>query len=294
MCKLIMIPDVPEDKIQQTWKFIFGAKYEMSAVDKHGMGYMAYYSDTDTIAGERWLYNKEAFIKRDEDVPENIKKYQEHFQSAVKIDKKYNGFGIFGKVLKSIGVHSRFATCAVNIENTHPFWDRENQTALIHNGVISNHHEFDKKISSCDSEAILSSYVENKVNENPDKMDDLISEVNGSMACGLITKHNNKTYFDIWRNSASTLCTSFVDKIGTFVIATTPAIIKRGAKAIQSKHDTIYDINPNYYMRFDIATGKLIKVKEIKHYVPAKTFVDHTKQSHWWKEEKAFKDSVVY
>lgn len=152
----------------------------------------------------------------------------------------------------AIGIHGRWATCEVNIKNTHPF--HRDGTALMHNGVINNHHEFDKPLSTCDSEALLTRYIDAGAKRHPKFLTEALKPIRGYFAA-IVFNEDGTT--DVWRDDRATLFMAHVKGVGV-VIATTAEIIMNTAKAcahMPITHTTQHGAN---------ATIKVTAINEIK------------------------------
>ena len=71
----------------------------------------------------------------------------------IPVAERQDSYNFFGEKVernqaRGIILHTRMATCAINLTNVHPFIDPVDtpQIALIHNGGISNHRHLTKKI----------------------------------------------------------------------------------------------------------------------------------------------------
>ena len=154
--------------------------------------------------------------------------------------------------LYGIGIHGRWATCEVNIQNTHPF--RRDGTALMHNGVISNHHEFDKPLSTCDSEALLTRYIDAGAKRHPKHLTDALKPIRGYFAAIVF---NDDGTIDIWRDDRATLYMAHVKGVGVVIATTTEIILNtaRECKHIPITHTTQHGAG---------ATIKVTAINEIK------------------------------
>lgn len=159
--------------------------------------------------------------------------------------KSHNTYGI--------GIHGRWATCDVNIQNTHPFY--RNGTALMHNGVISNHHEFDKPLSTCDSEALLTRYIDANAKTHPKHLSEALKPIRGYFAAIVF---NDDGTIDVWRDDRAALFMAHVKGVGV-VIATTAEIILNTAR--ECKHMPVSTAPSRNGV---VATVKVTAINEIK------------------------------
>ena len=165
----------------------------------------------------------------------------------------------------AIGVHGRYATCEVNIKNTHPFY--RNGTALMHNGVISNHHDFDKPLSTCDSEALLTRYIDAGAKRHPKHLTEALKPIRGYFAAIVF---NDDGTIDVWRDDRATLYMAHVKNVGV-VICTTPEIIMKtvrempvqraevGRVPTQIKVTAINEIKPFTVIRWKKGHDPIVK-----------------------------------
>lgn len=140
-----------------------------------------------------------------------------------------NTEGRRSRELYAIGIHGRWATCDVNIQNTHPFY--RDGSALMHNGVISNHHEFDKPLSTCDSEALLTRYIDAGAKRHPKHLTEALKPIRGYFAAIVF---NDDGAIDVWRDDRAALYMAHVKGVGV-VIATTAEIILSTARAMKNE-----------------------------------------------------------
>ncbi len=218
MCKLFAIVEIENRAHAETF-----AKKAVKFVTEHdddGLGIMR--------LGENGVH-----IQRWVEVPliPTMRSTLDRFQNVLELNRNTEGRRS-PRELYGIGIHGRWATCEVNIKNTHPFY-REG-TALMHNGVIQNHREFDKPLSTCDSEALLTRYIDAKAIEHPKKISEAMKPIAGYFAA--IVFNDNGT-IDIWRDDKATLFMAHVKGVGV-VIATTAEIILNTAR--ECKHIPIH------------------------------------------------------
>jgi hypothetical protein len=259
----MMIVGIKPHKRSLAQKFIKHAAPFMSAQDNDGLGYIA--ADGDSISGERWLKNADAFRDRKLYTPDQNKLVQ-IFQHAISHTfVKYNKFGE-GSMdsATSILLHTRMATCSKSMENTHPFV--KGDTALIHNGVISNSDEVMRKykrISTCDSEAILQEYLNKGVNLDPNNVQKMADELDGWYAVGIVSKDaTGRQIVDVFKCGDSSLYVAFVPALETFVFCTQIGILKSTARKC-GLAVTAYDtVEHGVLMRFDAVTGERISLTD--------------------------------
>lgn len=213
MCKLLCIVDI--ENVDLAKRFLIAAKGPMTRTDSHGLGIIRL--GANGLGVQRWLDPKNYPTRRDT--------FLSSYASLLR--EEYNETGISGTPF-ALGMHSRFATCARTLENVHPFI--RNGSALIHNGIITNHQDFKKEVSTCDSEALLSSYLESSVSDSIDNVQSVVNVIDGSYAFMVF---NEKGYVDIVKDGTS-LHISHVSGVGT-VFCTTEQIIRTAARSIKRK-----------------------------------------------------------
>ena len=136
MCKILILtghnPAQRNALIRAAWSYFH------SSGERHGFGAL-WISETNRLA-----YIKSSAPRLCPSTPE----WAEGFAEDHLFHKRSNG----GALL----IHGRYATCDVNVDNTHPFIDRNH--GLIHNGVVSS-DTYEPKHSTCDSEILLQAYL---------------------------------------------------------------------------------------------------------------------------------------
>lgn len=237
MCKLFAIVEIENKVNAETF-----AKKAVKFVTEHdddGLGIMRL--GENGVHVQRWV-----------EVPliPTMRSTLDRFKNVLELNR--NTEGKRSHNLYGIGIHGRWATCEVNIQNTHPFY--RDGTALMHNGVINNHHEFDKPLSTCDSEALLTRYIDAGAKRHPKHLTEALKPIRGYFASIVF---NDDGTIDIWRDDRATLYMAHVKGVGV-VIATTAEIIlntARECKNIPIHHNTEYGRGP---------TVKVTAINEIK------------------------------
>lgn len=263
MCKIAVIPGLTDDKTELAWKFIRKLAKEMSGyTDDDGFGYAALDGEGN-LFGERWFNPKEAFSNRDEKVVISqhlVKKFKGMIKGKETV---YNSFGkVHDKSLRSIMLHARNATTEKSLINTHPFVSEG--TALIHNGVIDNHEELIKKISTCDSEVILNEYLKAKVMDNVKDIQKIVSRLDGYYACGVMSKNRQGKYIlDVFKESTARLRGYYVKELGTMVFATPGQSDEWGpvnnvCKELNLTLVDTYELENDRIVRMDAMTGEVL------------------------------------
>lgn len=247
MCKLFAIVEVENQKNAEV--FTKCAIPLITKTDNHGLGIMRLGENGTHI--QRWLTPPTVVTKR-------TSKKMAKYQKALKYQR--NEEGTPSKHLYSIAVHGRFATCEQSIENTHPFY--KDGSALMHNGIISNASQFERTLSTCDSEALLSQYLKHDVRSDTNNLTKSLDKVAGYYAA--IVFNDNGT-IDIWRDGTATLFLAHVRDVGV-VIATTVEIITGAAKACKATLTGIDELLPNTTIRW--TKGIFPRISTFESYDP--------------------------
>lgn len=160
MCKILILtghnPAQRNALIKAAWTYFHNSG------ERHGFGAL-WVSESNRLA-----YIKGSAPRLSTRLPEWV----DGFSDAHLFDRPSNG----GALL----IHGRYATCDINVDNTHPFIDRNH--GLIHNGVVSS-STYEPKHSTCDSEILLQAYLA--------AGKDGLSKVAGYAAFGLIDAKRN-------------------------------------------------------------------------------------------------------
>jgi len=244
-------------------EFMKAVAPNMSIFNTDGIGYSAINSK-NKLFSEKW-HNNRQFMQLDTVVDSSTLEALAPYKSRLP-DLTLN-YKSYGKVtrddLRTVTMHTRFATCGKQFENTHPFID--NDMSLIHNGVISNSHTLGlNKISTCDSENALQLYNNEKLNTK-NKVEDFqayIDKLKGYWAFAILAKNAKGVYMlDVVRETAS-LYWTLLPELGEdcAVFATTMEIIETGVKALGLKpRNKIYSLMESNYHRFNAVTGEFIE-----------------------------------
>jgi hypothetical protein len=259
MCKVLMLVGISPDKSNAAANFIRKSAKYMSENDSDGAGYLA--TDGKSLFGEKWLRNSDAF-KTTRKEGKDQDKINSIFEHAV--PNSFSRYDYFGdKKVKlenatSILFHTRMATCDKAIYNTHPFVIGD--TGLIHNGVILNSDfllEDEETVSTCDSEAILHQYLNNRVNIDPSNIQDVADALEGWYVAGLISKdETGRSVVDIFKCNRSSLCVGWIPELATFALCTEIGILKKSASAAGMTVSAYDFVSGGVFLRFDAITGE--------------------------------------
>lgn len=216
MCKLMIIPSIKADKQEQAWTLAQTITPHLVSHDKDGFGYMAL---TDNgLSGERWLNVDHAWIMRDAEKP-----VHDLLGPAADVSLSYSTFGKMGKTLHSLALHSRMATCGIDMTNTHPHVSPDLNVGIVHNGVISNATDFGLKYSTCDSEAFLSIYTDKTFNlgESLEPLFEASEILSGWYAVSSFHKLKDGTWaVDVFRDARAPLYAAYVTELESVVMVT--------------------------------------------------------------------------
>lgn len=274
MCKVMIIPKINEKHKTKTVEFIKEMGKEISRANTDGLGYAAIDKD-GSLFGERWLKNYQAFDNKKVKHFEKFSKAIEDFNGG----ETYNSFGDDPSLNKATAVtlHTRFATSAKGMANTHPFFDPEFDTSLIHNGVINNDNDFKKKLSTCDSEAILTNYLDCGVNQDPSLIQNVADALRGYYACGIFSRDNDGArILDVFKGNHASLYLQRVPELDIDVFCTSDVDVRDVCRKMGLEVTDAFKIKEGRLMRF--IGGELIGITDFT--VPAATYGTSHRGSH--------------
>lgn len=265
MCKILVMTGIKDS--DAALDFMKAAEPEMSNGNTDGIGYSAINSKNELFM-EKWHKNFK-FLSNRGITPEVLEELKgptaimSKYLNVPKLEVDYMSYGnITRDDLRTVTMHTRFATCGKTMENTHPFV--YNETSLIHNGIISNDLQLNnKKISTCDSESALQVYLNKEVANNPQKgvYQSFLDELRGYWAFGILAKSQEGTYMlDVIKGGAG-LYFAYVPELGddnSIVFATTRQIILEAAKKCGFDVPKIEELVDNSLSRFNALTGVLV------------------------------------
>lgn len=284
MCKILIIPGLDPKKKELNFKFMAQMADLMSKSNDDGLGYAAIDS-SGKMFGERWLLNHEAFDQRKIQFTKG-RKADPSIMKSPKMDlgdftdleeekdiPPMRKFGTFGETNDSIVaaiLHARKATNAVCYQNIHPFVDEEKNTAIIHNGIISNHTEADKIRSTCDSERILNKYLEHSIGSNPLVIQKLVNDLKGWFAVGAFAKDKDGRWVvDIFKSGAQLSC-GYVKELDAMVFSTSLDDIRAACFMLGLTLVSVArsGVREDMLLRLDAVSGKrliTVKYKDTRH-----------------------------
>lgn len=267
MCKIMVLKGIQNSAM--ALEFMKAVAPTMSIANTDGIGYSAINSK-NKLFSEKWHNNKyflDTDYVLDQKTLDELKIALEPFGTRIpKINMPELNYKSYGDVtredLRTVTMHTRFATCGKTFENTHPFIDHE--MSLIHNGVISNHYVLGlNKVSTCDSENALQLYKNQDLNlqSNTENFQAFVDRLRGYWAFAFLAKDGDGNYMlDVVREGAS-LHWTLVPEMGEdcVVFATTTEIIETGLKEIGlPPREKIWVLSESNYHRFNAVTGEFI------------------------------------
>lgn len=262
MCKVLVMAGIDDAHRDNAIQFIQVMAGIISNGNSDGLGYAAVDKDGNLFA-ERWLSNDEAFrhqglMKEDKLVMGNFKQFAKYKN----IERIYSSHGTpdLNKIT-AITLHARAASGKVCIENVHPFIDED--TSVIHNGYILNYADFKIKLSSCDSEAILISYLKNKIGSAMTGVKELAKELAGYYAVGSFARDaTGARVLDVYKSNNDNLNVAYVEELGTWVMSSAGANIVSACFKLGFTVGAFLELKDEVLMRFDPNTGALLGSEE--------------------------------
>src|SRR5690606_14634206 len=150
----------------------------------------------------------------------------------------------------------------ISLSNVHPFVSGDGKTALIHNGVITNHDLLTKKFSTCDSEVILHEYDDCSVKDEISKIQQVADNLWGWYACAVISQNSDgKWLLDIFKEMQANVTVTYVHQLDSVVFCTDGEMIKEACKRLKWQYSTILDVEPDVIIRHDAMTGEVLQVQ---------------------------------
>lgn len=273
MCKVMVMSGINDVNREKSVAFIKEMAKEMSPGNKDGCGYAAI-DDAGKLFGERWLENSQAFT----DINDVLQ-----FGDAIEGTGEYNNFGDLNlNKVAAITLHTRMATSAKGIANTHPFVYENEDTSLIHNGVIDNDKDFTLQVSTCDSEAILQAYLLNGVNHNPAMIGAMAEMLYGYYAAALFTRDaSGNRILDIFKGNHASLVVTYLYELGTYVFSTSEMDISIVCRRLGISMGKAYTIKEGNLLRVDPFTSKIISREKFKVQSRHKSAYHYTGTSHY-------------
>lgn len=275
MCKLAIIPHIQAGKEAKAFKLAEALTGHLTERDNDGFGYVAL-GDAG-LFGERWLDPSYAWGKA---APDALRQYA-HVLNAPSMAEA-NSYGTRTKRVYGLALHARMATCDVSLQNVHPFVNETATVGLVHNGVINNSAAFPARLSTCDSESILTQYEAHSVPDSFRAIQQATSELTGWYAVAAYSRDSaGRWYLDIFKESRSKLFCGYVNAIGGVVFVTNPDHLEDACAELKYKHSEIIEVTHNTAMRHDGKTGLLLETLEL---TPAQAYPPFPKSGTWMNE----------
>lgn len=261
MCKVMILKGIQDSA--KALKFMEAVAPNMSIFNTDGIGYSAVNSKNKMFM-EKWHYNKQ-FLETETVIDADTLKQLEPFAKKIPFVKQnYTSYGdVTRDDLRTVTMHTRYATCGRDFENTHPFI--VNDMSLIHNGVIRNADVLKlNQVSTCDSENALQLYnnLNISMSSSPEEIQNFTDSLQGYWAFAFLAKNASGNYMlDIVRETA-TLFYANLPELGDdcTVFATTKEIIETGIKELGLVGSgSIETLDQSNYYRFDAVSGEFIE-----------------------------------
>lgn len=263
MCKVLIIPTIKDSTRENALAFIKEMSSVMSMGNSDGLGYAAVNARGE-LFGERWLKNKQSFptLKHVESkdivqsVFNSVLMYKDQDKSTPDVpagdpaEGEYNNFGpVDINTMTAITLHTRMATSSRGMQNTHPFV--MDDTSLIHNGVIQNVEDFKFTLSTCDSESILISYLENGVNLDPMKtLNALSSSLVGYYVSAVFGRDaEGRRILDLFKAHNSNFYIAWIEELESFVFASSDYNIKNVCETLGFTHREPRQVQDGNFIR---------------------------------------------
>lgn len=259
MCKIMVLKGVQESVL--ALEFMKAVAPNMSVFNTDGIGYSAINSKNELFS-EKW-HNNLQFLDTEKSIDVETFKALEPYKAKLPYLKvNYQSYGnVTRDDIRTVTMHTRYATCGKDFENTHPFI--VNDTSLIHNGVINNANVLKlNQISTCDSENALQLYLNHNLalSQSPDSIQSMIDKLKGYWAFAFLAKGSDGIYnLDIVREGAS-LYWADLPELGAdcTVFATTSEIIEAGVTALGLNKPEIFFLPAGNYTRYNAITGEYV------------------------------------
>lgn len=263
MCKILIVPKITNETRKNALAFMERMKPLMSQGNDDGLGYAAVDS-TGALFGQRWHKNAASYRKVAEDKVSPLLGELAETRYFFNTEGGVNSFGSVNlEDMTALTMHTRMATSGRVFENTHPFHYPDADTSLIHNGVIDNVSEFKFKVSSCDSESILISYLEAQVGLGVQAHIQAMAEkLKGYYACGVFSRDGEgNRVLDVFKDGTANLYATYIQELDTNVFCTSKDNIVEACINLGFTHSDIYSIRGGAAFRFNAAGEPIETVK---------------------------------
>jgi predicted glutamine amidotransferase len=236
MCKIFIATNTAKMTKKQLTALIDAVAKPITDAERDGFG-LAYNTESGLYA-EQWVNPNDFLAKKIKRGPND---------AVLMAPPEHNVIGTNdSKHVGGLLVHGRTSTNNVSLINTHPFVN--DRYALIHNGVVQNIGEHVERVSTNDTEFVLTHYTNGG-------MPKVAESLTGYYACGLIDKTNGNTI--VFRDATARLNVTWLDKFQCYIFATNQKIIVAACKALGVKRYNVSEAQENFHAVFDV-NGDLI------------------------------------
>lgn len=263
MCKILIVPKITNETRKNALRFMERMKPLMSTNNSDGLGYAAVDS-TGALFGQRWHKNAASYRKVAEDKVTPLLGELAETRYYVDIAGETNSFGNVNlQDMTALTMHTRMATSGRVFENTHPFHYPDADTSLIHNGIIDNTYDFKFKVSSCDSESILISYLDAQVGLGVQQHIQAMAEkLRGYYACGVFSRDGDgNRILDVFKDGSATLYATYIQELDTNVFCTSKDDIADACSYLGFTHSDVFSVRGGAAFRFNAAGEPVETVK---------------------------------
>lgn len=284
MCKIMIIPNITTETRDNALKFTktMGGILSRDKSHQDGLGYAAIDSAGNLFA-ERWLTNDQAFHIRPDAA--GMQGYEDF------LDIQYSKFGnVKLDDITAVTLHTRLATSGKGLMNCHPFI--EGDTSVIHNGVIYNANDFRIEQSTCDSESILTQYIDYNVGNDHELFNKVSNQLEGYYACGIFSRDaKGKRILDIVKSSSAVLVGAYVNELKSMVFTSLESHLQEGLKTCGFTTTGVFPVKNSSIVRVDPMTGKVIgtavfseRVREVYKTPTTSTRYGYDWDNDWYKD----------
>lgn len=247
MCKIAVIPHIPHTAVDATLRLARALTEPMTRHDKDAFGVAAVGRHSSEVYTARWLDPRDAW----QDTP-----HRAPYSNLRTVDYTTQG-GDMPAAPTALLLHARYATSAKGLNNAHPHTSIDGHMSLIHNGVVSPHN-LKLKRTTCDSEGILNTLYDARVQDTPSKVRAALRKVQGYFALGVISLSTQGWTVDVIRDGQATLTYVDLPDLGTGIFCTTPEIVRAACVATSIRTGHIWEVRDNTHVRIHCETGSEI------------------------------------
>lgn len=272
MCKILAIAGIKKEHSGTVKQIIQKMAEIISRTDNDGFGYAAV-TPEGKIFGEKWLLASNV-LKELPSIDVGYSKIEAILgqRSKFKVVPSLGAHESFGSVdfdnAAAVIFHGRKKTVGdVSLTNAHPFYevgiDSQPDTAIIHNGSITNHLQLTKKYSTCDSEVILHEYTKNYMWYNPETgIKDMAETLKGEYAVGALSSIEYEEgevipYLDIFKSNKD-LYAGYIKEIDAIIYTTADYNLIELGHALSLTITAISEVPDGVLIRLNAVTGELL------------------------------------